>query len=178
MGHRVPQLMEHTFQGTGITVQIRKLSPFIQDDVKVSIRKKDKAAGKYPEPPMVPGVEGKLEPNESDPDYLNALAKYNREAKDRINAELMRVAIRRGIELDVGEDIKAQIEELRIQLEVDGIEIEETDPKIIYITRICIGSDEDTSDLYDALFRRSIPTKEAVEAHKATFPGDVPGPTN
>lgn len=175
MGHRVPQLMEHTFQGTGITVQIRKLSPFLQDDVKVSIRKRDKADGTFPMPPMVPGVEGKLEPNDSDPDYLDNLIKYNQEAQARVNTELMRVAIRRGIELAVDDEIKALVNELKQQLAVDGIEIDEEDDKIIYVTRICVGSDEDTRELYDALFKRSIPTREAVDAHKATFPGDISG---
>lgn len=175
MGHQVPLLITHTFQDTGRTVQIRKLSPFLKDDVSVGLRKRDRRDGKVPIAPMVPGVEGKLEPNEADPDFLEARLKYEYELISRVNIELMRVAIHRGIELEITDDIHAEVDELISQLQSYDLELDETDPKVLYITRICVGSDNDTSELYDALFRRSIPTREAVEAHKATFPDTVEG---
>jgi hypothetical protein len=180
MSRQVPPLETHTFKDTGWTVQIRKLSPFLKDDIESGLRSMDRKSEKMPKPPMVPGVEGKLEPNESDPDYMTALGRYNFELRGRVNEALLRAAIRRGIVLDtIGEDIVAEeIARFKTELEADGIISPDEDPKYFFVTRICIGSDEDTREMYDALFKRSQPSREEIEDQKAMFRGDVPGSTD
>jgi hypothetical protein len=176
MSRSVPPLLVHVFQDTGREVQIRKLSPFIRDDVAASIRKKDKAENNYPMPPMAAGVEGKLEPNDSDPDYNVAKQQYERRLPGRIQEQLLRVSIHRGIEIEFTEEIKNDISLFKAQMAANGVEINpEVDDKELYVTRICIGSNDDLQELHDALFKRSLPTREAIEAEKATFPGDVSG---
>lgn len=170
-GRAVPPLSTYTFD-TGITVGIRKLSPFLRDDIEAQLRKDDRRAGAAPTPPLAPGVEGELEPNESDPDYLAARVSYEAALRPRVQEKLLRIAIKRGVEVDIDQ---AALSAFRADMTAEGIDLDEADDKLLYVTRLCVGSNEDTQDLYNAIFTRAMPTREAVEAHKATFPRDVPG---
>ncbi len=177
MSRQVPPLMDHTFQDTGWTVKIRKLSPFMKDDIEAALRSADRKPGHMPHPPMVAGVEGKPEPNESDPDYINDYNRYRFDLRGRVNEALLRAAIRRGIDLD-GTDpatVDAEIKRFRDEMAADGLELPDEDTKYFFVTRICIGSDEDTREMYDALFKRSTPSREEIEDQKAMFRRDVPG---
>ena len=176
MTRAVPPLLNHTFQDTGMTVQLRKLSPFLQDDVTTTLRKADRAAGTYPMPPIVAGVEGKLEANDSDPDYQKAAYKYEVELRPRVQEKLMSLAIVRGIVFEFGEPEQAMVKELRQQMSDLGI-VTETDvsDRELYITRICCGSKEDIRELYDAMFKRTVPTSAEVDDQKATFPDNSSG---
>lgn len=180
MSRQVPPLLTHTFKDTGWTVQIRKLSPFMKDDIEAGLRAADRREGKAPIAPLVPGVEGKLEPNESDPDYVTELNRYRFELRGRVNEALLRAAVRRGIVLDNLDPatITAELNEFRQQLAEDGIELAAEDEKYLFVTRICIGSDEDTREMYDALFKRSTPSREDIEDQKAMFRGNVSGSTD
>jgi hypothetical protein len=170
-GRAVPPLPTYTFD-TGITVGIRKLSPFLRDDIEAQIRKDDRRDGKVPTPPLAAGVEGVPEPNESDPDYLEARIAYEAALRPRIQERLLRIAITRGVAVAIDRDA---LDAYQADMHAAGIEVDEADEKVLYITRLCIGSNEDTQDLYNAIFTRAMPTREAVEAHKATFPRDVSG---
>jgi len=170
-GRAVPPLPTYTFD-TGITVGIRKLSPFLRDDIEAQLRKDDRRDKTAPTPPLAAGVEGQLESNESDPDYLAARTAYEIALRTRVQEKLLRIAIKRGVEVEIDQ---AALDAYKADLAADGIVPDEADEKVLYVTRLCIGSDADTQDLYNAIFTRAMPTREAVEAHKATFPGDSSG---
>lgn len=164
---------EHTYTfDTGITVHIRKLSPFLRDDIEAQLRRDDMSSGNAPSPPLAPGMDGAMEPNEADPDYIEARNAYERELLTRINEKLLRVAIKRGVDVEIDHDA---LNQWREDMADAGITVDETDEKVLYVTRLCFGSHADAQDLYNAIFTRSVPTREAVEAHKATFPRDVSG---
>jgi hypothetical protein len=164
-GRAVPPLPTYTFD-TGITVGIRKLSPFLRDDIEAHIRASDKREGKAPTPPLAPGVDGVLELNESDPDYLVAVGAYEVAIRPRIQEKLLRIAIKRGVEVEIDYEAVAAY---RADMEAEGVKLPDEDDKYFYVTRLCVGSAQDLSDLYDTIFKRAMPTKEAIEAHKATF---------
>lgn len=165
-GRAVPALHQHTIADTGITVGIRKVSPMIKDDLDIVLRKE------FPEPkPPIVTTEMGTEENAADPDYAKALAKWSIEHMERLSERLLRVAIQRAIEVEVDHEAVA---ELREQMHAVGVELD-PDDKYVYVSRICCGTWDDLNELSNAVFRRSMPSREAVEAHKATFPGDVQG---
>ena len=165
-GRAVPALMTHTFADTGMTVGIRKLSPLLRDDIDIALRRE------FPEPaPPVVDTELGPEVNAADETYLKRRAEWMVAHVERRSERMLRVAIKRGIEVEVDADAVAA---LRADMAEQGVTLDDDD-KFVYVSRICIGSTEDLQELYDALTRRSMPTRQAVEAHKATFPGDVQG---
>lgn len=165
-GRAVPALVQHTFKDTGITVGIRKLSPLLRDDIDMALRNEFPE----PEPPIVETELGK-EANPADEDYLKRRAEWMVAHMERRSERMLRIAIKRGVEVEVDHEAVAQ---LRTDMAEQGVDLD-PDDAFVYVTRICIGSSDDLQELYDALTKRSMPTREAVEAHKATFPGDVQG---
>lgn len=172
-GRQVPALEEFTFKDTGITVQLRKVSPLLRDDLDAMLRRTNPP----PSPPLntVPAGFGdapqKQEPNEADPDYAQALLKWQLEHFNRVGEALFALAVKRYVEVEVDHEAVAQ---LRADCAAIGIDLD-PDDKLVYVSRICIGTNEDRVDLSNALFKRSSTFREAVDSHKATFRGDVPG---
>lgn len=165
-GRAVPALHQHTIADTGITVGIRKVSPMIKDDLDIVLRRE------FPEPrPPVIETELGKEENAADPDYQKALNRWTIEHMERLSERLLRVAIQRAIEVEVDHEA---VDELRHQMRAVGVELD-PDDKYVYVSRICCGTWDDLNELSNAVFRRSMPTVEAVEAHKATFQGGVQG---
>jgi hypothetical protein len=155
-------LAEFTFKDTGITVQIRKVSPMLAADV----------AAAMPEP-LPPEQEvdygepvGKvMERNYGDPKYVVTLAEH----RHRLYDTLQRAIILRSVVATDGK-WKDDVNEYRqFLLSQTGKEIDEKDDLVVYVTRICVGSQEDLNDLMAAITRRSQPTEEAVAAAKADF---------
>lgn len=165
-GRAVPVLHQHTIADTGIAVNIRKISPMLRDDVEQAVRKK------FP-PPAVPITETELgkEENPADPDHQKALAAWTAEHIGRVGDELLRLAIQRGIEVEIDHGAVAA---LRDDMAALGVDLD-PDDKYVYVTRICVGSQDDLKELSAAIFARSMPTREAVEGHKATFRDNVQG---
>jgi hypothetical protein len=157
-------LTDFTFKDTGITVKIKKISPMVVDDVRSSI----------PEP-LPPEQEvdygeprGKvMERNYSDPNYTLELREHERKA----SALVQKVIINRAVVLE-GDEWKAEVQDYRnFILENTGQPLAEKDDLLVYILRICVGSNDDMNDLVDAIIKRSQPTQEAVEQAKRSFRG-------
>ncbi len=158
-------LTDFTFSDTGITVKIRKVSPMIAADI----------ANAYPEPtPPSQEVDygepkGKvMEQNLSDPEYLKAV----KARQVKVVMAIQRMMISRGVVLE-NDDWKSEVEQYKESLKsFTGYDLEEDD-LLIYVFRICVGTQEDLEDLLAAITSRSQPTDIEVEKSKASFRGKV-----
>lgn len=159
-------LTDFTFQDTGITVKIKKVSPMLAADVSASM----------PEP-LPPEQEvdygeprGKvMEPNYSDPKYTAEIAEHNK----KVFQALQRAMIKRAVIVE-GDDWKKEAQEYREFIQsTTGKPLEEPDDLLVYVLRVCIGSQEDMTDLLNAITKRSQPTQEAVEQAKRSFRGQI-----
>lgn len=155
---------DYTFKDTGLTVKIRKISPMLAADVSASMPD--------PLPPEQEVDYGeprgkRMEPNYGDPQYAVDLAAH----KQKVFAALQRVMIKRAVVVE-GDEWKEAVQEYRdfIQAET-GAPLAETDDLLVYVMRVCIGSQEDMMELLSAITSRSQPTQEAVEQAKRSFRG-------
>lgn len=170
-GRQVPQLESFTFPDTGISVQLRKVSPLLRDDIDAQLRRTHPP----PSPPVVAdkaaagfgGDKTATIVNEADPDYQTALLKWQLTHYQRVGDVMLDLGIKRYVECDVDTD---RVAELRADMAALGVELD-ADDKVVYISRICIGTRSDLEDFSKALFQRTATEREAVEAHKATFRG-------
>lgn len=163
-GRAVLPLATHTFSN-GRTVQIRPVSQFTLAHIEIAARK-----AKAPPPIPVHHVEigGQTveEPNDADPEYQEALARYNGE----INFKVMDGTIELGVEVEVDQDELARITRVMDML---GTPLNEVSEKVAYVKHVCMTDvGRDASALVAAIQALSGPTPEAVEAHVAMFPGD------
>lgn len=165
-GRAVPPIPEYTFQDTGITVRLRKLSPLLRDDIDTDLRRRFP----QPVPPIVETELGKEE-NAADPDYRERLARWSIEHVERLGEEWFRAIVELAIECEV--DTEA-VEKVRAYAKRRGLRLDDDD-KYVFVRHVCIATKEDIADLRETVTRRSLPTQEAVDAHKATFRGDAPG---
>lgn len=171
-GRQVPKLDDFTFPDSGITVQLRKVSPLLRDDVDAAVRRQNPP----PDPPMQVvdtgfGDGATPQPNPADPAYRAAVLEWQTAHWGRVAEALLRLAVARYIEVDVDQEA---VETLRADMAALGVDLD-ADDKYVYITRICIGSRADERDLSNALFTRQEQLREAVDSHKATFRGDLAG---
>jgi hypothetical protein len=157
-------LTDFTFKDTGITIKIKKISPMLAADVS--------AAMPEPLPPEQEVDYGEprgkvMERNYSDPNYQSLVIEHRR----KLYATLQRAMILRSVTVD-GDDWKEDVKEYKsfIQSQTGGLVDEEND-LVLYVTRVCVGSQADLNDLMAAITRRSQPTEEAVTAAKADFRG-------
>ena len=163
MNYKPSELVPFTFKDTGITVLIRKVSPLLAMELQ--------RAFPPPKPPMNEvdfgdGVK-RMEPNEADPAYLRDMDKYNQD----FELKMRRMLIKRGVALEITEEIKEQVEDLRsFWLEEYGIEFPEPDDKMAFVWYVAVGTDQDLRELLEAIMRRSQPTQEAEELARKTFP--------
>ena len=159
-------LTDFVFKDTGIAVKIKKISPMLVADVMASMPE--------PKPPLNEVDYGEpkgkvLEPNYSDPSYEIQLAEH----RQKVNRTWRRVMILRGVVVE-GEEWRKDVEEYRAFMrEQTGGEIDEPDDFMVYVLRICVGSEEDLSELITAITRRSQPTQEAVQEAKNSFRSQV-----
>jgi hypothetical protein len=154
------ELVPFKFADTGISVKVRKVSPFLVNNLRKIYPQ--------PKPPMqeVDYGDGKkvMEANEAHPDYAQTLDEYNNMFMDK----LQRLLIVRGVECKVDQEAVDSLKEFW-KTEY-GKELEGSD-KEIYIIYICAGTKDDLDDLTNAILTRSQPTKEATELAKVSFPG-------
>lgn len=161
-GRAVAPLPTFTFQDTGITVQIRKVSPSIGTEIRKA----------FPPPkPPIHKVEigGQIveEANEADPDYERVYQEWGL----MVEAKAARLYIKRGVECEVD---KAAVDAVRADMAAEGMTLE-GDDKYIYIRYICIGTEDDYQELLMAITRRSQPTEVAVAEAVETFQPAVSG---
>ena len=154
-------LTEHIFKDTGKSVKIRKVSPMVAVDIEKSIPR--------PKPPMntVDYGNGPVqEANYSDPGYMNALE----ERQAEVGFASLRATIMRGVVVE-GDEWKDEVLEYRkFIFETTEKELEEKSDLIVYIMRICMGTQEDMNDLLLAISTRSQPTQEVIDQAKSRFP--------
>lgn len=156
------KLIDFTFRDTGITVKIRKISPMLVTDIQESIPE--------PQPPLNEVDYGEprgkvLEPNLQDPGYKLAMQEH----QHRIFLTWRRAMILRSVLVE-GEDWRQEVKEYRefIQ-EQTGHPLDEPNDLVVYVLRICVGSEEDLGELIQAITRRSQPTPEEIEKAKDSF---------
>lgn len=161
---RTPPPLEELTLSSGVTVQIRKVSPFTQDAIRA----------KYPAPPP-PMVEndygdGKIrrEPNPADPDYLRALREHRLMAAEKFTEAMFQLGVVVEVDTEAVAAFRAEMQSL-------GIDLKESDHQI-YVRHLAIRTDEDIDRLSRAIMRKSTPTEEAVQERLETFSGDVQRP--
>lgn len=171
-GRTPPALPSYTFKDSGITVQLRKLSPFMGDQVGRALRKEREA----PNPPvnMVQYGDGKptAEPNLADPAYQRELEEYETWVAQEAGKRMMDLVIRAAIVIDdVDEDEVARVREV---MEAVGAPIDpDMSDREVYIRFVCVGTQDDLEDLMAAATRRSQPTEAAIRENVAAFRSDV-----
>lgn len=165
-------LISYTVPGTGRTIRIRKLSTFVRNAIRRQAIERDPE----PEPPMVEidYGDGKLrEPNRGDPLYRRRLAEWN----DRIAAALQQgltdLFVLRGIVVDGEEIDAAAVAQMRQDMAAIGVPIDGMSDRDVYIQLICIGTQEDWTEIQKLIWERSTPSEAAVQAQIATFPPNV-----
>jgi len=164
-GRQVPKFDELTFPDSGITIQYRKVSPLLRDDLDAALRRQYP----IPDPPMqqidTGFGDGRPQPNPLDPEYREQVAMWQIAHYNRLGDKMLRVAIASYVVVEVDAEAVAA---LRSQMGALGVELD-ADDKYVYVSRICISSKTDQDYLGDALFKGSSPTRNEVESTKATF---------
>lgn len=170
-----PERLENfIFQGTGRTVQVRKVSTLIRDEVRRQVRRDPSFA--EPEPPQqdVDYGDGKVKiAHHGHPIYQQLLADWRERLNREVGDRLVNLVIRRGVVCEVDTEAVAQV---RAELAEQDIDTTHLDDHYVYVAFVCIGPYEDYTDLLKAVFERSTPAEAAVQAHIASFPGDIRGP--
>lgn len=178
-GRAVPALPTHTFQDTGITVRLRKLSPMTAQRLNEAVRREFPP----PDPPTYEveyGDQKIQEINDADPTYMARYQRWQEQTSRIFNERMLKLVCLDAVEVDIGKDELAEIARKKRNLERSGI-VWEDDPALdedenlryFYVQHICFGSGEDLRELYQAVNTRSQPTEAAVQAHIASFPGDA-----
>lgn len=158
------KLYPHLIRDTEITINIRKVSPFLLNEV----------SEQFPAPlaPIVTvtiGDEKREERNEADPTYQEALKAHRR----LLLQKTQELIVERGVVLTLTPEQKAEVKELRSQfLAMTGNELQGSD-KAIYLMKIAIGTEEDLQELVEAITRRSHPTEQEMAKASDSFRGKV-----
>jgi len=167
-------LLEHIVPSTGRTIHIRKLSVFTRGAIRSGVIR----ANPEPEPPLVTidYGDGQLrEPNRGDPTYQRRLAEWRTRTNEQIAERLTELFLRRGIVVHDDEIDRAAVAQARADLAAVGADIQDLDDAQVYVRFVCIGPDEDWTDIQKLIWERSTPTEAAVQAQIATFRPDLPG---
>lgn len=181
-GRAVPPLPTVTFS-SGYTVAVRRLPPMTQQRVAEAIGRLDTVRGMArPTPPLVESaVEGILEPNEADPDYLAAVERFDSLSKLEFNDRLLLLVCLDAVEVDMTDALREVITRTRRRLAKVGawqddpdLEPDEND-RVLFIQHIAAANGNDLQALYRAVAELSEPTPEVVEQHIDSFPGDPSG---
>lgn len=176
-GRDVPpeKLHPFTFEGTGRTVQIRKLSALIRDEVHRAVRR-DASFPKEPEPPIqeVDYGEGKIKrPNRQHSVFLEMQREWQAKFLEEVSERLVTLIIRRAVVCEIDAQAVAQA---RADMAAIDVPLDEYDDHYVYVAFVCVGPRADYNDLLRVVFERSMPSEEVVQAHIDSFRGPVPGP--
>lgn len=183
-GRAVPAVPLHTFQDSGIVVKLHKLSPMTSQEIILQVQRE--MAAEKPQAPVfeIDYGKGKIEElNYAHPVYVARMEEWeqavNREANDRLFRLAALAAVELTGDLAWRDEVKRQKRLLKLTAKLEWrddpeLELEEND-QIFYVKHVCCASPDDVKEFYQAITQRSQPTEAAVEAHKASFPGDVQG---
>ena len=162
-------LRAFTFPDSGVTVFIRPVSPMISYDMRRSIPK--------PKPPVArvnygtaEQPEFRSEANEADPDYQEALVKWN----ERIEEATRKIMVKLGVVYTMTDEDKARMQAIRETLAEEGVEIKDPD-NIAFIFYVAITTQRDMEAMIQALTGASMPTEEEIAEATSSFPGDAAG---
>ncbi len=165
------RLYDFTFEGTGRTVQIRKLSALIRDEVRRQIKRRPEFA--EPQPPMVEVDygEGKIrQSHRAHPVYQELLKEWNARVTQEAGDRLVDLVIARAVVCDVD---AGAVAEMRAAMAAIGLPLDDYDDHYVYVAFVCVGPYADYNELLKAVFERSTPSQEAVQAHIDSFRGAV-----
>jgi hypothetical protein len=180
-GRKAPPLPEFTFEGSGITVNIRRMGPFTLDQIRLSLQREE--GGKGPRPPMVEVNYGtkdqpdmRSEENPADPAYKEALAVFQKETTEKEGRKFIDTIVNHAVVCELGEEELEEIAHARaflIGLGADADEVKAISDHEIYVKHVCVKSTGDLKLLQEAVIGESIPTEERIQAQEATFRGNV-----
>lgn len=176
-GRTVPpeRLESFTFQDTGRTVQIRKVSTLIRSEIRRQIVADPRFAEPAPPTSEVDYGNGLVAiANRAHPIYQQLLRAWEQRVQEELSERLKQIVLARGVVVDAIDD--AAVAAARADLTSIGVDTTAYDDRYVYLAFVCIGSDADWTELLRAVFQRSAPQEAAIAAHIATFPGDVSGP--
>lgn len=164
MSTRVNQLKPHLVVDTGITINIKKVSPLLALEIRNAIPK--------PRPPSqeVDYGDGKkvLEENPAHPSYKAALKEY----EDAVQEKTNRFVIERGVDCKVDHEA---VKELRESWKAEfGQDLPYND-KYCYIAFIVLGTNEDFQELIEIIMSRSGISSAAMEAAQEQLKSQVSG---
>ena len=184
-GRLVSPLPTYTFD-TGVEVGVRKIGIMTQQAVMQAIADEWEAKGDgEPKPPTHRVNYGtddepdyKDEPNAADPDYQARLQAWNQRYQLEVQDRIFTLAALEA-EFDVDHAALARkrrsLAKVGVTLADDPDLTEDENAKIHYFKHCAAATQDDLTGFYQALTRRSQPTQEAVERHKATFQGELEG---
>lgn len=185
-GRKVPEYPRYTFQGSGETCRIRRLSPITMQRLQQGVLAECKALPPehehaYPQPPVervaVGGGPEREERNPNDPAYKEQLAAWESWAQTEVMERFLRIASVDACLFEPDQIDQEHIDRLRRRMAAEGAPIpflpaytpEEND-QIVWVQHVCIGTQEDLTDFVQFLIRRTEVRPEEVQAHIATFP--------
>ena len=164
-GRAAPDLTTFVF-ANGAVATLRPVSQFTQAHIEIQMRKLHPA----PAAPLneVDYGDGKrLEPNTSDPDYVQAL----REHQAVISSKVFEATIELGIEVDIDQAALDRVKGLTDRM---GVPLQEFSDKVAYIKHCCMFDIEHEGPALAEAMRALIgPRQEDVADHIATFPDNV-----
>lgn len=174
-GRAVPPetLYDHIFQDTGRAIQIRKLSALARDEVRRQVKRS--SGFEEPQPPIVEVDygEGKIkQPHRAHPVYQELLKEWNARVTQEAGERIAAFAIRRATVCEVDE---AAVAAMRAFMASIDTPLDAYDDLYVYIAFVCVGSQQDYNEFLAAVFNRSIPSQEAIQAHLDSFRGAVRG---
>lgn len=166
-------LYDFTFQDTGRTVQIRKVSSLLRQETRRQVMQSPGFEEPKPPTSTVDYGDGDVTIlNPAHPIYQTLRRDWSERVNEETGARLKRIAIRRGVVCEIDQTAVASV---RDDMAAEGVDLSSFDDHYVYVAFVCVGSDDDWTDLLKAIFERSAPQEAAVQAHIAAFQPDVPG---
>lgn len=185
-GRAVPPLPAHTFRDSGITVQLRKLGPNIVDDLQAAVRAEWRRSHDpdqiEPQPPMVQAGDLPAAPNRADPEYQRAHRAWELRLITAVYDRLLTFAALWAVECAIDPEAVAAY---RRVARLTGVPLpshpdwtEADQDRVLYVTRIAIGTNKDLEEFRQALLRRTGPSEQEVAAAADAFRGDMGRPAS
>lgn len=167
------KLEPFTFPDTGRTVQIRKVSTLLRAEVRRQVLNDPAFAEPAPPQSTVDYGDGSIQiPHTGHPVYVQRRAAWQQRVAAAVGERLKPIAIRRGVVAEIDAPAVAAV---RADMAALGVPLDDYDDAYVYVAFVCIGSEDDWVDLLRVIFERNAPAEAAIQAHMATFPGDVRG---
>jgi hypothetical protein len=152
----------HVVTDTGAVLLIRKVSPLLNQELKK----------KFP-PPAPPTSrvdygdgDVREEPNPSDPAHQQAMAEW----QDAMEERARMIFVKLGVAVEWTDEKRARVQEVRETMALLGVDLD-PDDKMVYVSHVAIGSEQDYQELVQAIMTRSQPTEAAIAEAVETFPG-------